>query len=433
MSAVLDAIAGGRGLVVAGLVASLPGTTFRAARSAYTSVAGGHFAEKVLNWGRMTYSISDRGGVPPSVSLTVRVADEDRTLARIYEGARRDEIRGSAATVYLMTPSVAYNTEAVFVGVVSKLSFPAPFEAEFTLRTNDDQMQRLSPVGGWIPNRVTWPRAKAEFFDSVSPILAGTHDASYTQSGPGLVKCHLVDTVHGVYLVCAGRAKSITRVYVARAQTSASNYTDSYSTVGGREYTIITFTSSAPTESQEVTCDAEGYESVGDGSGSVVTNPASQWAMRLSNFVLADYSSGSWLSTHALIDSTYLSAAESYFTSLGARASTSEDQKRTGNDVTAAYCKSFQMRSFWTRGGKIAMRYENIFSAPYGGYRLRWYRDELGAFNLVEDDYQVMSRIAVRSTRSASQDAYLASIEFVDASVSSETQDSLDLEMGEAV
>ena len=106
---------------------------------------------------------------------------------------------------------------------------------------------------------------------------------------------------------------------------------------------------------------------------------------------------------------------------------------RTGNDVTAAYCKSFQMRSFWTRGGKIAMRYENIFSAPYGGYRLRWYRDELGAFNLVEDDYQVMSRIAVRSTRSSSQDAYLASIEFVDASVSSETQDSLDLEMGEAV
>lgn len=431
MSAVLDAIAGGRGLIVAGLVASLPGTTLRIASAPYTSTAGGHFQGKVLNWGSLTYTASDRSGSPPSVQLTVRVADHDRSIARIYEGLRRDEIRGSAVSVYLMTPTVAYNTEAVFVGVISKLSFSGPFGAEFTLRTNDDQMQRLSPSGG--PTRASWPRAKAEVFDKATPILAGTHDASYTQSGPGLVKCHLVDTVSSVYLVCGRRAKSITRVYVDAAQTSSTNYTASYITVGGREYTIITFTSSAPTESQEVTCDAEGYESVGDGSGSVVTNPASQWAMRLSNFVLANYSSGSWLSTHALIDSTYLAEAEAYFTLLGARASTNEDQKRTGNDVTAAYCKSFQMRSFWTRGGKIAMRYENIFSAPYGGYRLRWYRDELGVFSMVEDDYQVLNRLALKSTRSASQDSYLAAIEFVDASVTSEIQDALDLEMSEAV
>ena len=79
------------------------------------------------------------------------------------------------------------------------------------------------------------------------------------------------------------------------------------------------------------------------------------------------------------------------------------------------------------------MRYENIFSAPYGGYRLRWYRDELGVFSMVEDDYQVLNRLALKSTRSASQDSYLAAIEFVDASVTSEIQDALDLEMSEAV
>ncbi len=437
MSAVLDAIAGGRGTVAAGLVVALPGSTYRASREPYTSATGGHFYDRVLNWGRITYSISSRGGEIPSVQFTVRLTDTDRTLARIYEGSRRDEIRGSAASVYLMTPTVAYNSEAVFVGVVTKLSFPAPFQAEFTLRTNDDQIQRLSPGGGWIPNRVTWPRAKAEVFDKVSPILAGTHDASYTQTGPGLVTCLLVDTVSHVYLVCAGRAKGtagvpITRVYVDATQVSASNYTASYTTIGGRYYTIITFTSSAPTESQTVTCDAEGYESVGDGTGTLITNPATQWAHRLSNFVLGDYMSGAWLSTHALIDSTYLSAAEAYFTLLGARASTNEDERRTGKDITAAYCKSFLMRSFWTRGGKIALRYEDIFALPYTGYRLRWYRDELGEFSLVEDDYQVTSRIVLRFSRSASQDSYLSTLELVDASASSDTQDSLDLEMSEA-
>lgn len=437
MSAVLDAIAGGHGTVVAGLVASLPGTTFRAARTPYTSAAGGHFYDRVLRWGTLTYSISDRAGNIPGVVLTVRLSDHDRTLARIYEGARRDEIRGSAVSVYLMTPSVAYDTEAVFVGVVSKLSFPSPFQAEFTLRTNDDQIQRLSPGGGWVPNRVTWPRAKTEVFDRVSPILAGTHDASYTQTGPGLVKCYLVDTVSHIYLVCAGKAKGtagvpITRVYVDDVQVSAGNYTASYTTIGGRSYTIITFSSSIPTESQEVTCDAEGYESVGDGSGTLITNPATQWAHRLSNFVLGDYMTGAWLSTNALIDSTYLSESEDYFTLLGARGSTDEDEQRTGKDITAAYCKSFGMRSFWTRGGKVAMRYENIFAAPYQGMRLRWYRDELGEFSLVEDDYQVTSRLTVRQARSASQATYLGTLELVDASVTSDIRDSLDLEMSEA-
>jgi hypothetical protein len=419
------------------MVVSLPGTTYRAAATAYTSAAGGHFYERVLNWGGLNYAISDRSGTLPAVTMTVRVADTDRTLARIYEGSRRDEIRGSAVSIYLMTPTVAYSTEVVFVGIVAKISFPAPFQAEFTLKTNDDQLQRLSPGGGWIPNRVTWPRAKAEVFDKTSPILFGIHDASYTQTGPGLVKCLLVDTTTHVYLVCAGRSKGtagipITRVYVDNVQTSASNYTASYTTIGGRSYTIITFTSSIPTESQTVTCDAEGYESVGDGTGSTVTNPATQWAMRLSNFVLADYMTGSWLSTHALIDATKLTSAEAYFTLLGAHGSTDEDAKRTGREITAAYCKSFGMRSFWTRSGKVAMSYENIFALPYTGYRLQWYKHELGAFSLLEDDFQVTNRIVIRFNRSSSQDTYLATLEAVDASVTTDIQDAIDLEMSEA-
>jgi hypothetical protein len=247
-----------------------------------------------------------------------------------------------------------------------------------------------------------------------------------------MAKCYLVDTVASVYLVCAGKAKSVDRVYVDGVQTSGGNYSVSYTTIGGRAYTIVTFTSSAPTVLQTVTCDAQGVEPVGDASGAYIYNPATAWAHRLTNHVLGDSLGLSWSSTNALIDSTYLTAAEAYFTALGARSSCQDDQRRTGKDITASYCKSFGMRSFWTRSGKIAMSYENIFATPYGGYRLRWYRDELGEFSLVEDDYKVASRIVLRQSHSAALDSYLATLEMVDASVTSDTQDSIDLEMSEA-
>ena len=43
-----------------------------------------------------------------------------------------------------------------------------------------------------------------------------------------------------------------------------------------------------------------------------------------------------------------------------------------------------------------------------------------------------MNAVVLRFSRSASQDSYLSTLELVDASASSDTQDSLDLEMSEA-
>jgi len=137
-------------------------------------------------------------------------------------------------------------------------------------------------------------------------VLYGIHDSTGMQQGPGLVPTIYVDTVQFRYLVCAGKAKSIDYVYVDGVQTG-SGWSTSYVTVHGRIYTLIDFTTDQGTA--EITCDANGYEAVGDGSGAVITNPATQWAHRLSNFVLGDYMTGSWLSTNALIDSTTLSAA----------------------------------------------------------------------------------------------------------------------------
>lgn len=427
---VLSEIAGGRGQAMWGLSISFPGSTQRLSNHPFTSATGGHFDGKVKSWGGLNYRISDRGGRLPAVETRVLVWDTDRVINRLVSGVNANSIRGSAATIYLATPTVASSSWlTVFSGKVTKVSFPEPFVAEISLRVADDQLQRMSPRGGWALSRVAWPNAAPEAYDMVAPVLYGVHDSTGMQQGPGLVPTIYVDTVQYRYLVCAGRAKSIDYVYVDGVQTG-SGWAVDYVTVHGRIYTLIDFTTDQGTA--EITCDANGYEAVGDGSGAVITNPATQWAHRLTNFVLGDYTSGSWLSTNALIDSTSLSAAEAYMTLLGAKGSDYDDQKRTGLDIIARFCNSFRMRAWWTLGGKIAIGYENIFSAPYGGTRWRWTRDEVAPFSLVEEDFTVSSRIVVRQARSASQGSYLSTLEVMDASFDSDTQEFLDLELSEA-
>jgi len=434
MSAVIDAIAGGRGDVALGLSVSLPGSTQLLSSASFTSATGGSYVGKVLSWGSLSYDVSDRGGRLNAVEARVQVDDSERTIARIVAGSSSDSVRGSTAVIYVTTPTVASSSWfTLFAGKVSRISFPSPFVAEITLRVADDQLQRTSPRGGWALTRQSWPNAKAEICaGGFPPVLYGTHDASYTQTGPGLVPTLYADTVLFRYIVCAGKAKSLTRVYVDGAQVAGATYGSAfdYVTKNGRLYSCITFTSDQG--DAEVTCDAEGYATT-YGGGTLMTNPATQWAHRLSNFVLADWTGGAaYESTSSLIDSTTLSAAETYFTALGARGSDYDAERRTGMDIISRFCTSWRMLSWWTYAGKVGIGYENPFATPYTGTRLRWYRDEVAPFALEEQDHRIMSRILVKQAKSASQGSYLSTLEVVDASVTDDTQEALDLELSES-
>ena len=416
----LTEIAGGRGDAIFGLSVAFPGgNTVRVSSSSFTSATGGHYTGKVLSWGRIpTVALSDRGGTMPTFETRVQIDDTDRTIARIRDGVYADTVRGSAAVIYLMTPSAASSSwNTFFTGVVAKVSFPQPFVAELTLRSADDRFQRPSPGDGWTLTRVAWPNAKAEVFDQVAPIVYGTHDASNVQTGPGFVPTLYVDTVKFRYLVSAARCKTLTRVYVDGNQVAAATYGSAfdYVTVNGRLYSCITFTSDQG--DVEVTCDVVGYESVGDGSGTVISNPATQWAHWMSQFVFQDYAAGSWYSTITTIDSTTLAAAETYFTNIGATETHYSAERQTGADITAAYCKRWNMRSTWTPTGKIAHGYEDLWATPYAGTVWRGYRDETGPLNLDEDDFTLTTRLNVKTTYSASQGAYLASLDVVDSSL----------------
>ena len=426
MSAVLDAVAGGRGVLIPGVSIAFPGGTMRFASASISSVTGSHYTGRVLNWGAINYQRSDRGGQLAAVETRVTVDDTDRSIARVYAGASAGSVRGVAATIYLMTPDVASASwMTIFTGVVTKVSFPSPFVAEITLRTQDDQLQRKSPRGGWALTRQNWPNAEPENYGKMAPINYGTADSSKFQTTPALIPTYKIDGVTFRYLVCAGKAKSITRVFVDGVATP-TGWTTEYVTRNGRIYTCLNFTTDQG--DAEVTCDLVGFEAVGDGSGAVISNPATQWAHWISNFVLGDYTSGAWAANSSLIDSTSLTTAETRLTRIGATGSHYVADPLTGIEITARLCQTYKLRAWWNYAGKIVIAKDDPHvSNPYGGTRWRYYRDETGPFAFRDDDFQRKTRTVARSAYSASQQSYLQTLEVVADTATTELQDFLDM------
>lgn len=425
----LDAIQGGRGLMVYGLEVVIPGATLRVAKAPYTSVSGGHYDGVGESFGSISRAVSGRDGQLPAVEATFSFWDHDRTWQRVLAGVTARSVRGSAATLYRMAPTLnSSQWSKAFEGQIVRWGLAQPFLVRVVARTNDEQILRPSRQ---VPiDRNTWPNAFPEVYSKVGPVLFGYHDSSTQQVSPGLVPCLLVDQSIYRYLLCVGRAKSVLRVFVNGTQISSSLYSTSYVTVKGRIYTTILFDTAADAlsagvadadgvavTSAVVTCDAEGYESVGDGSGSLVTNPTTQLSMFLSNFVLDDYLTGNWLSS-SLLDSTLFTAEAAVMTALTAGGSFYKADRITGREAIALYCQSFERRCFWSRNFKIGLDGEKVFTQPYLGNVIAWTKVETKPFAFEEKDWRITSEITERQCYSPSQDAFLQTLTLQDAAAS---------------
>lgn len=421
----LSETSAGRGLGLFGLTVTLPGgVTLRDSLSPYTSASGGHHRGLIKSWGQFRYASSERGGRLPAVESSVRINDHDRTLLEIKDGAYADSIRGSAVSAYWMAPGTASSSwDALFTGIVTKLSFPEPFVAELALRVDDRRLKRRQS-DKWKLTRQTFPNAKAEIFDKWAPCLYGEWDASNVQTGPGLLPTLYCDTVRFRYLLCAGKAKTVTRAYADGSEVSG--WTTQYITANGRTYTVLEF--SADQGDAVITCDAEGYATTAGGA-TLMTNPATQWAHRMTHFVLGDWDGVSaYSSTSSLIDSTTLADVVAYLDDIAAPGRDYDADGSTGDDVIAKFMQSFQLECGWTPEGTIALGWEDLTEDVDAGQRYRWYRDEIGPFALEDDDVSTVSRLTVNTNRSVSQGAFLDSFTLVDASVDSDTPGALDLE-----
>ena len=342
-------------------------TTYR-----YSDVGGivssvGLYEPKVLTWGTITRGVTLRQNAVEFASLQVAIDDTDEAFTRLVEGSSRHSVRGASCTLTLASPNVpAVDWFTGYTGRVDSYSQQGPLAWLITASPNDLPLQRESLPKKKIDTS-DWPNAAVAARGLDVPILYGTI-SSANVGNAGAITCAYVDQSGFRYLVCAGRAKAVSMVYKDGAPVASSAYSVTYPLVNGRRYTLIDFTSSQGTST--ITCDAQGYESVGDGTGTLITDPPTVLKHVIVNWIYGDYKDGAWLAdATAPVDTT--SFGTTFFSDRGVQASLYIDSRRRGQDVVNDVLKSFEARAYWLSNGKIAFALEDFTSWSYASTVIR--------------------------------------------------------------
>lgn len=337
-------------------------TTYRYSDMGHPTAAG-LYESKVLSWGgSISRGVTLRENALELSNVEIVLDDTDQALTTLLEGASRHSVRGATATIYLASRNVAAgNWLTLYAGRIETYSQPSPLMWSFQLSPFDLPLSRESVPKARI-NASDWPTSTLDVRDLPAPILYG-RISSASGANNGAIPCHYVDSGGFRYLVAAGWLKAVDTVYKDGTPVAASGYTITHPTVNGRVYTLVDFTTTQGTS--VITCDAQGYETVGDGTGTLITDPAVIAKHVLVNWIWGDYKAGAWLAdATAPVDTT--SFGTTFFADRGYQSSVYvSSAKRRGLDVVNDFLKSFEARACWTPAGKVALKIEDFTSWAY--------------------------------------------------------------------
>lgn len=418
----------GTGPFPRGTTITLPTTTWRFAQAGFASVAGGYqYDAKVKRYSDVTYGPSDRSGSMRAVEMSVDVIDTDRTIARYKEGAYGRRILGSAAITDLSQKTLAAASwRRLHTGIVVRVDFPEPLLARIVMRVDDLALEHSVPKGTWRITSDDWPYADASTWGKFASLVYGLNDSS-GWTNRGFIPCLYVDKTGFRYLVCAGRALSVPAVYVAGVKASTSAYSITFPIVRGRQYTIVDFTSDQGTAA--ITANVQGYESVGDGTGTLLSLPTDQIAHYLTNFVFGDYMRGAWLSTSARIDSASLAALATFVSDRGYKGARRIDTPGKAGDQLTSWLTSLELVAWWTHEGTIAFGVEdftdtNIYQSSPVALQPAGFATE------DDDDRQVVGSVIARHVFDASSSDFVQNLQVQEPSSTTETVAELNMEWG---
>jgi len=378
------------------LAITIAGTTYRwgaVGEPGRIHAGTGLYEPRVVSWGgSIERGVSPtESGLDLSNDVDVLLNDHDQAITTILEGAARNSVRGATAVIYLASRNVGPGDWlTLYSGRIETYSQPSPLLWSFRLAPHDQPLRRES-----VPKPKIlvsdWPTAALAARDLPAPILYGRVSSS-NGTNDGAVACHYVDSVGFRYLVCAGRAKAVETVYKDGVSVAAANYAITYPVVNGRLYTVIDFTATQGTST--ITCDAQGYDSVGDGSGTLITDPAAIAKHLLVNWIYGDWQNGAWLSdSTAPVDVT--SFGTTFFSTRGYEASVYVATKRRGVDVLNDLLKSFEAKACWTAAGTITLKVEDFTSWSYvSDLVLR--EDEISGWGLTYAVAQLVDKIELQ-------------------------------------
>jgi hypothetical protein len=408
---------------------SLPGATLRHAYGpGVADPSAGQYDGRILSISPLGRALSDTRGSMVPVEYDAEFDDTNRIFASIVDGASGHMVRESVATLTLGSPKLPSRLwfEA-FRGVLGSYSLESTNRWRVTVRPSTLLLNAFFPkpfVFG--PD---WPNADPESLAQYGPLLYGQHDST-TTTAKGAVPLVYVDTVGFRYLVCWGRALSVDAVYADGAKQS-SGWSTVYAEVGGRLCTLVDFTSDQGTKS--ITADVRGYETIGDGTGTLIEEPTAVIRHLIANWIYNDYKTGAWYSESAApIDPASWNATAGFLSRYNSKAARRifGNTQRRAIDIVNEFSRSWQIRLFWTNSGKIGGRLEDYsVTALYRDDQTGWMRHDRTPFeaNHRPDWENVIDRVSLDHHYQEAAGKYLYALEVRDPSLPVENPDSLQL------
>lgn len=395
----------------------------------------GVYKNRVINWGPIRYSA--QGFEVERVSTQITVADPDNELGALFAGKDGKEARFSAADLRYASPNITDKTKwyTAFSGVLSSWKEVEPRVWVLEFHTDDDGFDSEIPRLKFT--EFDFPDADAKVFSNFIQVLYGVQDAEGL-SNDGSILCLDVDKIRFRRFVSLGIMKNVIRVYskagnddppvlrsagYASGTAATAGYQVITPIINGRQYTLLEFNVTGAGEDGlfaelEITCDVEGVEDIGDGTGTIVRN-ADAIAHFCSNFVFSNYQSGDWLVTDSRIDVDSFTEVQEYLNNLGqdtSRRIGGIARARKAKDEIADWAFQLRIKVFWEEDGQLAVR-------PFSPFTLEVYKDDPwikeGLHDIEEpsydvDDSGIKQQIFINYIlRSASGD-YLANIEVRD-------------------
>lgn len=364
-----------------------PDGTVRYAKPGVHSSTNGVYQNKVIQFGSLTQKIAPRQNTLTEINCSVLISDNDSQFSnRIGKG---QNIANSAARLYLASNNVPSTASwyQLFGGLLVSWRMTAARQWALSLQTPLQKLKISAPryqnnkfdFANMDKSAVGTSRANRRVLNTVTlgnytPLVYGNHDDFGDQNAGG-IPCPLIDTVGFQNMVSLGWTNPI-RVYSDNVRAT-TGFTITRSTINGRYYTFIDWT--ANHNSNTITADVEGYETVGNGTGSMICDPVSVFQHLITNFFLNDYQSGNWRSTDTtFFDSTSWTALQ---TALQNRAGGASyvcsryfSNQLTGIQALNEFCQSFNLCPYWTNTGKLGIKLDNpnvAYPTIYGSTILR--------------------------------------------------------------
>lgn len=303
-------------------------------------------------------------------SISVTLADYDRAISSEVAGygSAPTLTRGSQVLIRVCSLSVApASWDTRWTGILDSYDMVAPNRWQLTFRPNDLPLtETLFPRQRWTVG-AHFPKAPASSRKLPAPLVFGIHN-SVGSTGAGAVSGIRVGP--GQYLFGAGGLADIWRVYVNGDLQDAADWSWSIETIDGQSWSIVEFVEdpavnadgAVEPDSVEVTADVDGLTSVGDGSGTVVTDPVDCLRLLLDNFVFGDWASGAWDTTSANVDTAAFSTVKTFLAGQGQgglKAARVIDSARRGGDELREWCYSFVVYPVWNASGQLSLKVDD--------------------------------------------------------------------------